>query len=117
MAANTPQSRKAKGRNLQKRIVKLLLETFPELTEKDVFSRSMGASGTDVYFSEKAAAALPLAIEAKAQESLNIWSAMEQATANKDNNNPVLFFQRARSPIYVCITADYFMELIKKNYG
>lgn len=115
MPASTAQSRKAKGRNLQKQIKELLLTTFSDLTENDVFSRSMGASGTDVYFSEKADAKLGIAIEAKNQESLNIWAALEQAASNAINKKPVLFFKRNRSPIYVAIPVTYYLELLKSH--
>lgn len=114
MAANTPQSRKAKGRNLQKQIVKMFEEQFPEL-EGNLFSRSMGASGTDVYFSRDFENRFPYSIEAKCQESINIWESLEQAKANASLISPIplLIFKRAHSDIYVTLPFTNFLQIIK----
>ena len=76
------QSCKAKGRRLQQQIVQDLLERFPELTEDDVRSTSMGANGEDILLSSSARKRIPYSFEAKNQERVNIWSAIEQAAAN-----------------------------------
>ena len=110
--ATTVQSRKAKGRNLQKEVVAKLLATFPGLTERDVQSTSMGASGIDVKLSQAAADKFPYAIECKNVEKLNIWAALEQAEANKSDLEPLLVFKRNRSKTYCVIDFDKFMELV-----
>lgn len=111
------QSAKAKGRKLQKEIVAMILETFPELQEDDVVSRSMGVSGTDVMLSPKAQQLFPYAVEAKNKERLNVWEAIQQSEKNSGDLTPVLFFTRNRTKTYVCIEATEFMKLTKKANG
>ncbi len=73
-----PQSCKAKGRRFQQQIVADLLERFPHLTEDDIKSCSMGANGEDVQLSASARMSIPYSFEAKNQERVNVWSALEQ---------------------------------------
>lgn len=112
--AKTVQSRKAKGRRFQQKICEMIRSAFPALAEDDVTSRSMGAGGTDVLLSPHAQKFFPFAVEAKNQEKLNIWSALEQAEANKGNLTPVLFFKRNRTKPYVAMKADDFIKLVQK---
>lgn len=112
--AKTVQSRKAKGRNFQKEIVQAILETFPELTENDVRSTSMGNSGTDIQLSEKAIQLFPFDVECKNCEKLAIWQALEQTESRSKDKNPILFFKRNRSPSYAVIRKELFFELVKR---
>lgn len=113
--ANTPRSRKAKGRRLQNDIRDTILEHFPEFHQDDVVSTQMGGAGTDIQLSPAAREKFPYSIEAKNVEKLNIWSAIDQAASNiKENTHPVVFFKRNRSKTYAVIEADHFFELIKK---
>ena len=106
-------SAKAKGRNLQKAVRDELLKRAPSLTENDIRSTSMGASGVDIQMSESALRMYPFAIECKAQESLNIWSALLQAEENKGKHTPILCFKRNRTDIYVALKFQDFLELLK----
>lgn len=112
--AKTVQSRKAKGRKFQQQICEMIRSAFPVLDGDDVTSRSMGAAGTDVLLSPHAQHFFPFAVEAKNQEKLNIWSALQQAEANRGKLTPILFFKRNRTKPYVALSAKDFMELIKK---
>lgn len=133
MTANTPQSRKQKGRLFQQQIVKAILEFFPELTENDVKSTSMGKSGSDLELSEKALRMLNIEPECKFQEKLNVHNAMKQVTDRLNKKKPkqfknvdtmvktilkipVLFFKKSYSEPYVCIRLDDFLSLLRSNY-
>ena len=61
------QSAKAKGRNLQKWVVKELKETF-DFTDNDVRSTPISTPGPDVLMSDHAQETFPFNIECKAQE-------------------------------------------------
>ena len=133
MTANTPQSRKQKGRLFQQQIAKAILDFFPELTENDVKSTSMGKSGSDLELSEKALRMLNIEPECKFQEKLNVHDAMKQVIDRlnkkkpKSHKNvdslinailkiPVLFFKKSYSEPYVCIRLDDFLFLLRSNY-
>lgn len=103
-------SAKAKGRNLQKYVVEQILSLFP-LEPDDVKSTSMGASGEDIQLSPAARKLLPVSIECKNTEKINIWSAWLQAEANAKSWNPIIVFKRNNSKPLVCITLDYFLKL------
>lgn len=112
--AKTPQSRKAKGRKLQQAIRDALLSKAPFLTENDVRSTSMGASGTDILLSESALKVYPFAIECKAQESIQIWKALEQSESNaNEKQRALLCFKRNRSETYVALKLSDFLDLLQ----
>ena len=107
-------SRKAKSRNLQNKIVETLLEKYPTLTSNDVKAAIMGESGIDIRLSEAARELFPYAVEAKNQESLSIWAALEQCEENSKLEKliPLLIFKRNRSGIYVVLKLEDFVKLI-----
>ena len=111
MVANSTASRKAKGRNLQQFVVATILRHFPALKPGDVVNTSMGAQGVDVKLSPAALELLPLAIECKNVEKINIWAAWGQAMANSKELNPVLIFKRSRQKPLVVVDLDYFLAL------
>ena len=75
------RSAKAKGRTGQQEVVKLLLKTFPYLTEDDIRSTPMGSPGEDVLLSSEARIALPWNIEVKRGKAFNLVNACKQAEA------------------------------------
>ena len=108
-----PQSCKAKGRRLQQMIVRDLLERFPELTEDDVRSTSMGAGGEDVQLSAAARRSVPFSFEAKNQERLNLWSALDQAHANSpDGIESAVVIKKNNVKPHVLISWECFLNLI-----
>lgn len=115
MTATTSQSRKAKGRELQKYTVKRVLEHFPMLTENDVYSTSMGCSGADLFFSEAASVLLPYYFECKNQERVNIWSAWDQAVNGtqklKVPLDPVVVVKRNRRKPLALVDLETFLYL------
>ena len=106
-----PQSAKSKGRRLQQVIAASIREHFPILTEDDVRSTSMGAPGEDVQLSSLARSLFPYSIEAKNQERLNIWAAIDQANAHIKPTVPISSSSKgAQMQRDVCV-------VIKKNHS
>jgi hypothetical protein len=113
--ANTPRSRKNKGKRLQNQLRDVLLEiSSPTLESDDIRSTIMGESGTDLKLSPAAKKVFPYSFECKNQEKLNIWDALKQAEENvQPNTVPALVFTRNHTPTYVTISLEHFLELIK----
>jgi hypothetical protein len=109
--AITPSSRKQKGRLFQQYVAKKIIEYFPSLVADDVVSRGMGGQGEDIMLSPAARKVLPISIEVKNQQALNIWASWAQAKANAKDYAPVLIFKRNNHEPLVCLTLDYFLEL------
>tara|TARA_B100002052_G_scaffold167275_1_gene152332 strand:+ start:59 stop:562 length:504 start_codon:yes stop_codon:yes gene_type:complete len=108
-----PQSAKAKGRRLQQKVVRTILDAFPGLEDDDCRSTSMGCGGEDVLLSPAARRLVPLSIECKCQERLNIWSAVEQAECNAPNEaKPCVVFSKNHAKLYAVLPWDYVLELL-----
>jgi hypothetical protein len=108
------QSAKAKGRRLQQEFRKLLIEEL-NIHPEDIESRSMGAGGEDLIMARAAREKFPYSIEAKNVEKLNVWSAYEQAEANKGNYEPIVVMRKNNKKALVVIDAEYFVKLHKDN--
>lgn len=112
--ANTPSSRKSKGRRFQQLIRDAILDKFPELTDRDVESTGMGQSGVDIKLSQLAVNLFPWAIEAKNQERISLWSWWKQAEENADDETkPLLVVKRNRQEPLAILRFKDFMNLIK----
>jgi hypothetical protein len=112
-----PQSCKSKGRRFQQKIARSILEAFPHLAPDDVASTSMGCNGEDVRLSPLAREAVPLSLECKCVEKLNVWSCLEQAQANTPSNaTPCLVFSRNRSPSYAVVPWEHLLSLYQSLY-
>ena len=112
-----PQSCKSKGRRLQQRVAASIVEAFPHLTADDAVSTSMGAGGEDVRLSTAAREAIPVSIECKCQEKLNVWSCLEQARANAPTGTtPCLVFSRNRSPTYAVVPWEVLLDLYRRVF-
>ena len=111
------QSAKAKGRRLQQLVVRDLLATFPHLGPDDVRSTSMGAGGEDVLLSTAARCAIPYSIEAKNQERVSIWSAIEQAQSNNRSHahTAVVVFKKNGASPHVAVPWAHFLHLIRNG--
>ncbi len=113
MPANTPASRKAKGRKAQQQVRDAILAKFPELTVDDVRSTAMGQSGVDILLSTAAKKAFPFSVEVKAQENISIHACLKQAEENvEEDMSPLLIFKRNHSKMYVTLSLEDFMELL-----
>ena len=113
-----PQSAKAKGRRLQQMVASDLLQLFPTLTEDDVRSTSMGAGGEDIQLSPAARLLIPFSIEAKNQERLNIWCALDQARNNAPSGStPAVVFKRNNEKPQVALPWDTFLKMLSSCLG
>ena len=109
------RSAKNKGKRLQNNVRDLLLETFNQLEPDDIKSAIMGEQGEDIKLSPAARKLIPYSFECKNQESLNIWSSLEQAETNSGDYDPVLIFKRNRTKTYAVINIEKFIELINES--
>ena len=107
-------SGKAKGRRLQQWMRDLLIEKL-DIHPEDIESRPMGSQGEDLIMSRAAREKFPFSIEAKNQESLNVWRAWEQALANSGKYDPILVIKKNNVKPLVVVDAEYFVNLIKEN--
>jgi hypothetical protein len=105
-----PRSAKNKGKRLQNKVRDIILEKFDKLEPDDVRSITMGDSGEDILLSPAARRLFPFSVECKAQESLSIWSALQQAESNAGKHIPLVIFKRNRSKTYAVLE---FKELLK----
>jgi len=111
-----PRSAKNKGKRLQNKIRDLILEKFNNILEQDdVRSITMGDSGEDILLSPVARRLFPFSVECKAQESLSIWSALQQAESNAGKHIPLLVFKRNRSKTYAVLEFDKLLELLNES--
>ena len=107
------QSKKSKGRRLQKWVREQLIEKL-NIHEEDIESRSMGAGGEDLIMARAAREKFPYSVECKNQEKLNLWEAYSQAEANCGDYQPIVFLKRNNQKPLVLVDADYFVNLHKK---
>ena len=107
------QSRKAKGRRLQRQFMELLIEKL-DIDSEDIESRSMGAGGEDLIMSKAARTKFPYSIECKNQERLNIWQAWDQANGNKGIYEPLVVIKKNGVRPLVLLDAENFLDMIKE---
>ncbi len=110
------QSKKSKGRRLQKWVREQLIEKL-DIHEEDIESRSMGAGGEDLIMARAAREKFPYSVECKNQERLNLWEAYSQAEANCGDHQPVVFIKRNNQKPLVVVDAEYFVRLHDELVG
>jgi hypothetical protein len=108
----TPASAKAKGRTLQKLVVKALLELYPNLEPDDVKSTSMGANGEDVSLSPAARRLFPYQIECKNKATSQIHTYYEQAKTH-GKHEPLVIVKKDRDIPLAIVSLTHFLELQK----
>lgn len=82
----------------------------------DVRSTSMGAGGEDILMSPRAQESVPLSIEAKNTERLNLWGALEQAESNCPSARaPCVVFTRNRAKVYATIPWELLLSLLQDS--
>lgn len=106
-------SAKAKGRNLQNLVAKKLLESFPQLTERDVRSAPMGTNGADIVLSELAHGLLKCQIECKSRAMMAVYKDYEQAQTH-GSSEPIVVIKQNRSKPLAVMDLDYFIQLLRK---
>ena len=105
---------KAKGRRLQQWMRTLLIERL-DIHPEDIESRPMGSQGEDLIMARAAREKFPFSIEAKNQESLNVWRAWEQAEANCGKYQSLLVIKKNNVKPLVVVDAETFVTLIMEN--
>ena len=108
------QSKKSKGRRLQKWVREQLIEKL-NIHEEDIESRSMGAGGEDLIMARAARETFPYSIECKNQEKVNLWESYKQADDNSGKYEPIVFIKRNNHKPLVVVDADYFISLHKSD--
>jgi hypothetical protein len=108
------QSSKAKGRIAVATVRELLIQ-YLGLGEADVFVKATSQGGCDIHLSAMGRECFPYSIEVKNVEALNIWKALTQAKNNADELSPIVFFKRARTPMFVALPAEEFLALLGRR--
>lgn len=114
----TPQSAKAKGRNLQKAVCEALYKSFKQygLEPDDFLSRSMGANGVDVILSPAARKLLgDLAIECKNQQALNVMAVFQEHMKKYPKSLALLVHKKNHTEVLVTMTLQQFVDVLKKG--
>jgi len=107
------QSGKAKGRRLQQWMRDLLIEKL-NIHPEDIESRPMGSGGEDLIMSRAAREKFPFSVEAKNQETGNVWKYMEQAKDNAKTYTPIVVMKKNNHKPLVIIDAEEFVNIIDK---
>ncbi len=117
MTANTPASRKAKGRRFQQAVRQDLIERLG-VPEGDVLSTAMGQSGCDLYLSPAARAQFPFGVECKAQEAIALpaWWKQCEANASKVGLVPLLVFKRNREEPLAVLRWEDLLALLRYDH-
>lgn len=107
-----PRSAKAKGRRFTQEVAVQIAEALG-LHEDDVRAVPTGVTGPDLWLSPAAIDRFPFAVEAKCQESLNVWAALEQAQGHAEGTSlmPLLLFRRNRSEPFAVLRFEDFLKL------
>ena len=117
MTANTPASRKAKGRRLQQAVRQDLVDRLG-IDPGDILSTAMGQGGCDLYLSPAARERFPFAVECKAQERIALPEWWQQCTANAaaEGLTPLLVLKQSRrEPLAVLRWTD-LLALLRHDH-
>ena len=114
----TPQSAKAKGRLLQKKVVAAILERFSHLQKDDVRSTSMGAGGEDVLLSPLARNTIGnLTVECKSRSRVAIYPWYFQALMNAPKGTkPLLVVKQNNAAPLACVDFEDYMNMVQELY-
>jgi len=111
-------SRKAKGRQFEKSVARLIAEML-DLPLEDVLASSAGASGIDIQLSDRAKKVYPYHTECKNQKKLSIPAWIRQAEEGVDRAGDglepiVVFKQHRNSKKYVVMSFTHLLMLLRK---
>lgn len=100
-----------KGKRFERKVAQLFTDAGFQMRRGRQYSGS--PDSPDVKFVEHHPA-LPLHIECKHVEKLNIWSALDQARADcPEQLMPVVVFKRNHWKPHICMDLEDFFELLK----
>lgn len=114
MTANTPASRKAKGRRLQQAARQDLIDRLG-IDPGDILSTAMGQSGCDLYLSPAARAQFPFGVECKAQERIALPEWWQQCARNAaaEGLAPLLILKQSRREPLVVLRWEDLLALLQ----
>ena len=117
MTANTPASRKAKGRRFQQAVRDDLIRDLG-IDPGDILSTAMGQSGCDLYLSPAARERFPFAVECKAQERIALPEWWQQCTRNADKVGltPLLLIKRSREEPLAVLRWEDLLSLLRHDH-
>ena len=117
MTANTPASRKAKGRKFQQQIRQDLVDRLG-IDPGDILSTAMGQAGCDLYLSPAARAQFPFGVECKAQERIALPEWWKQCTRNAtaEGLTPLLVFRRNREDALAVLRWSDLLSLLRHDH-
>ena len=117
MTANTPASRKAKGRRLQQAARQDLIDRLG-IDPGDILSTGMGQSGCDLYLSPAARERFPFGVECKAQERIALPEWWEQCTRNAaaEGLAPLLVLKQSRREPLAVLRWEDLLVLLRQVY-
>jgi hypothetical protein len=87
---------------------------FEGLSDRDVRSTSMGATGVDVQLSTRGAEVVPYSIECKNHEKIAVYGWYEQAVENAEGLEPLVILKSNNKKPLAVVDAEHFFGLIKK---
>ena len=117
MTANTPASRKAKGRRFQQAVRQDLIDCLG-IDPGDILSTAMGQSGCDLYLSPAARDRFPYGVECKHQEAIALPAWWRQCTANaeKEGLTPLLLIKRNREEPLAVLRWGDLLALLQQDH-
>ena len=117
MTANTPASRKAKGRRLQQAVRQDLVDRLG-IDPGDILSTAMGQSGCDLYLSPAARSVFPFGVECKAQERIALSEWWQQCARNAEAEGlvPLLVFKRNREEPLAVLRWSDLLALLRHDH-
>ena len=117
MTANTPASRKVKGRRLQQAVRQDLVDRLG-IDPGDILSTAMGQCGCDLYISPAARAQFPFGVECKAQERIALPEWWEQCTRNAaaEGLTPLLVLKQSRREALAVLRWTDLLALLRHDH-
>lgn len=117
MTANTPASRKAKGRRLQQAVRQDLVDRLG-IDPGDILSTAMGQAGCDLYLSPAARERFPFGVECKAQERIALPEWWQQCARNAaaEGLAPLLVLKQSRREALAVLRWTDLLSLLRHDH-
>lgn len=109
------RSAKAKGKRLVQHLRDRLLAWAPDLSPDDIYMPTTSQPGRDIFFSPKAQAIFPYAVECKNVEKLNVHQAYAQSKTHikAEGEIPMVVFSKNRSEVLIALSLEDFLKLTR----
>jgi len=107
------QSRRAKGKKLQRILREKLLSAFPHLHQSDIRVAKTGENGEDLKLSRIAKRLIPYQFECKNQEKFKTLYSFYSQACKHGRYEPVLVVKQNSRRSLAVIDLDQFIDLIK----